>query len=70
MLNRLSHPGAPEGCNLNKVVWEGLSEEVTFEQRLEEDEGGRHADTGSAGSLSGKGNCQCKGPEVGGAWSY
>ena len=59
--------GGKGSCNLNRVVREGLSEEVTFEQRLEGDEEGRHADTWGK-SLSGKGNSQCRGLEVGGAW--
>lgn len=50
------------GRCLRKVVWEGLSKEVTFEWRPERKEGGH---LGMARSYSRRGNGKCKGPEAG-----
>lgn len=45
------------------VVREGITEEVTFEQRLEGGKGGGH-EANRRESIPGRGHGTCKGPEV------
>lgn len=48
---------------LDRIIWEDLTKEVTFEQRPEEDKGACHEDILEE-SRSGTRESKCKGPEV------
>lgn len=48
---------------LDRITWEDLTKEVTFEQRPEEDKGACHEDILEE-RRSGTRESKCKGPEV------